>query len=152
MSRWTSITIDDLNDRKLAPYVDALRTAALANGQFDPSEQIITDAVAQIRSEIGSWPRNILDSDATKIPSDLKGLAVRMVLRDMKGRLEEALTEDERREKQSDENLLERIAAGKRAIAEPDDPQTTPEIQHKGGVEVVTKGSVQTTREQMNGL
>jgi phage gp36-like protein len=152
MPRWTAITIDDLNDTKLAALVDALRTAALAGGQDDPSDEIIRNVVARIRAEISGCKTNVLDIDPTKIPNDLKSLACRMIIREMQSRLQEPLNEDERQEKRDDLEYLRRIAKCEVPVAVPDDPETTPEVQQGGGVEVVTKSTILTTREQMSGL
>jgi hypothetical protein len=152
MSRWVAITAEDLNDTKVAALMDALRTAALGSGQSDPSDQIILDVTSRIRAEVASCSQNVLDIDETKIPRDLKRLACRMVVREMQSRLQESLNADERTEQENDLRYLERIAKCELKVAEPDDPQTDSEVQQKGGVEVVTKSTVQTTREQMNGL
>lgn len=150
--RWTAITVDDLNDTKVAALVNALRTAALAVGQDDPSDEIIANVVARIRAEVAGCKTNVLDADTTKIPGDLKSLACRMVVREMQSRLQEPLNEDERAEKRDDLEYLRRISKCEVPVAEPDNPLTTPEVQQGGGVEVVTSSPVTTTRTQLSGL
>jgi len=139
MSNWPSITIDDLNDAKVAALVDALRTAALAEGQTDPSPRIIQSVVSRIRAEVKGCAKNLLDADITTIPNDLKDIAVRMILRKMKGRLEIPLTEDEVREMKDDVRYLERVSACAVPVDQPDNPvegetqavSGTPMIQQK---------------------
>lgn len=152
MARWTSITPDDLNDTKVAALVTALRTAALGSGQDDPVEEITANVVSRIRAEIRSCLDNLLDTDETTIPRDLKSLACRMVVREMQSRLQEALTEDERGEMRADLRYLERIAEGKVSIATPDNPQASSEVQTAGAIQIARKGCRRVTRETMEGL
>lgn len=118
---WITITVGDLKDRKVAALVEALQSAALGSGQSDPTPNIIASVTARIRAEIKGCARNQLDRDTTTVPADLTDLAVRMVLRVMKDRLEIPLTEDERNQMKSDERYLERIAACDVPVATPDD-------------------------------
>jgi hypothetical protein len=138
MPNWTAITVDDLNDTKVAALVDALRTAALAAGQDDPSDEIIGNVVARIRAEIKGCAQNVLDVDATKIPKDLKSLAARMIIRELMGRLRMPLTEDERIEEKNDLRYLERIADCDVPVATADTPETTPSVQSGSAAEIVT--------------
>ncbi len=119
---WVNITIEDLNDTKAASLVQACREAALAQGQDDPTNEIIGDCIARIRAEIAACQKNKLDADPTKIPQDLKRLACRMIIRAMQSRLQYPLTDDEREEQRNDIRILERIARCELAISTPDNP------------------------------
>lgn len=107
---WTTITATDLNATKLAPLLDALRTAALADGQADPLLEITTNAVNRIRRMIAACRTNQVDADAMKIPESLKALACRMIVREAKDRLEIELTDTEKKAWDVDERELTRIS------------------------------------------
>lgn len=121
---WTSITVADLKDAKVAALVEACQTAALGSGQTDPTANIIQDVVTRIRAEVAACRSNQLDADTTTIPSDLKSLAARMIMRQCQSRLQIQLNEDEREEQRNDLRYLERIAECKIPVAATDDPIT----------------------------
>lgn len=122
MPNWISISPSDLNTAKLADLVESLRTIALAPGQADPALEVISDVVTRIRNEIKGCQTNLLDADSSTIPLDLKGLAMRMILRQMQSRLRLALNTDETEEQRNDLRYLERIAQCKVPVATPDNP------------------------------
>ena len=122
MANWISISPADLNTTKLADLVEALRTIALAPGQADPAEEIISAVVLRLRAEIKGCQTNRLDADPAKIPGDLKDLAMRMILRQMQSRLRQKLNDDEKEEQRNDLRYLERIAQCKVPVAMPENP------------------------------
>ena len=123
---WISITPDDLNDTKLAPLMNALRTAALAEGQADPLPGYITTACNHIRRKVAACRTNRVDADATKIPESLKEVACRMVVRAAKDRLEISLTDDERKQWDKDDRELDAIASCAMPIEISDDSEEPP--------------------------
>jgi hypothetical protein len=143
MSRWISITVDDLNDQKLAPLVEAFRTKGLAPGQTDPLPRLTQTVVNRIRRKIASNLKNRLDSNETKIPAGLKSMAVDLIYAELKGHLEEALTEDERKKIATHEADLNRIAAGNDVVEEPDDPIDAP-VESGAGSPSITEGRRET--------
>ncbi len=149
---WTAITIADLKDAKVSALVEACRTAALGTGQTDPVPNIIANVVARIRAEISGCASNVLDADTTKIPSDLKSLACRMIVREAMSRIKRALSEDEREEQRNDLKYLERISKCDIPVAEPDDPLTTSEVQTGGAIELASIPTRTATRETLAGL
>lgn len=151
MSNWTTITAEDLKDTKVARLVEALQSAALGDGQFDPTDAIIADVVARIRAEIASCSTNQLDANTNTIPKDLHRLACRMVVRELQSRLQDPLGEDEREEQRNDLRYLERIAKCEVVVAQPDTPGES-EVQQKGGVTVASTRTARATREEMEGL
>lgn len=130
---WSTITIADLNTAKASALVEALRSAALGDGQADPLPEIIANVVARIRAEIAAGGRTALDVDPAKLPPSLKSLALRMVLREGQSRLNAAgalpLSDDEREEWRQDVRYLERIAKGEIAIESSATPEPTPTVQ-----------------------
>jgi hypothetical protein len=123
--RWIAITVDDLNDAKIAKLVTALRTKALGDSQTDPTPRIIQAVVNRIRRKVANNRKNRLDADETKIPKSLKKTAVVLTLAELKGRLEMALTADETKAVDKAEDDLKEIANGD-AIEEPDTPIAAP--------------------------
>lgn len=134
---WITLTLAQLDTAKAAAMVDALRTAALGDGQPDPVPEIITDATARIRMEISAGGKTVLSADATKIPPSLKRLGLRLVLREAQSRLNAAgalpLSDDERKEWDKDDAFLKRIADGELTVEAPDDPAASPTVQAKTG-------------------
>jgi hypothetical protein len=130
---WITITVAQLDTAKAAGMVDALQTAALADGQTDPLPEIIVDVITRIRMEVAGGGRTVLSQDDTLIPPSLKSLALRMVLRQAQSRLNAAgalpLSDDERKEWDKDERLLERIAKGEITVENPVDPASEPTVQ-----------------------
>jgi len=121
MPNWIQISADDLEAKKVAALVSALRTAALGAGQEDPTDTIIAAVVDRIRRKIASCAANRLDAEELAIPRGLKTMAVDMVLAEMKNRLEIELTADERARLDVHEADLNRIAACKELVEQPDD-------------------------------
>jgi len=138
---WIALTINDLNNAKVAALVNALRTAARAPGQADPSTDIIATVTARIRGEVAGCASNVLDADTTKIPASLRSLAARMAVREMQSRLQLELNETERDEMRADERLLERINSCKVPVEAADNPITSPEPYQSttGTPRIVTK-------------
>lgn len=153
MSNWIALTSEDLDDTKVAALMNALRSSALGATQDDPWEEIIATVVARIRAEVGQCERNTVDSDSAKIPASLKRLACRMAIFEMMGRLQMALSDDERDERRSDERLLVRISKCELAVEQPD-TATAPEVQRTGGIEIVstTPTARRATRASLRGL
>jgi hypothetical protein len=151
MANWVAISIDNLNNAKIAALVDALRTSALEVGQTERSAEIIEGVVNRIRAEVKGCATNQLDSDETKIPKDLKDLAVRMILRALKSAVEEPLMEDERADRDADERYLIRVSKCEVPIATPDDP-IAGEVQAGGSVEIVSEPTRTVTRDTLKGL
>jgi hypothetical protein len=145
MSRWISITVDDLDDQKLGPLVLALRTKGLAPGQTDPTPRLTQAVVDRIRRKVASNLKNRLDADTTKIPAGLKMMAVELIYAELKGHLEEPLTSDESKKLGVIETDLNRIAAGTDVVEEPDDPIDAP-VESTAGNPSITYGR----RERLN--
>lgn len=153
---WITLTLAQLDTAKAAALVDALQTAALADGQADPLPEIITGATARIRMEIAAGGRTVLAADATTIPPSLKSLGLRMVLREGQSRLNAAgalpLSDDEVREEKNDLRFLERIAKGEITVETSDDPEATPTVQSKTSTPRITARDRVWTRADQDGI
>lgn len=137
MSRWTVITPDDLADAKVAALVTALRSAALGEGQTDPTPRLTQTVVDQVRRKIASHATNRLDANPAAVPAGLKDLVAELVLFALKNRLEIALTEDERDRNRNYLRDLDRIAAGTDVVEQPDDAIPAP-VQSTAGTPAIT--------------
>jgi len=151
MQNWIPITVDNLYDTKVAALVDACRTAALAQGQTDPTSRDIQSCIDRIRAEVSGCRTNQVDSDLTTIPKSLLDLACRMIIRKMKGRLEIELTTQEMREWDSDESYLKRIQLGAVPVDQPDAPVVAP-VEPRSNIQIASKNKPRATRQSMNGL
>ena len=149
---WLAITIADLKDAKVSALVEACRTAALGTGQTDPVPNIIANVVSRIRAEISGCASNVLDADTATIPTDLKSLACRMIVREAMSRIKRLLSEDEREEQRNDLRYLERIAKCDIPVAEPDTPLTTTEVQSPTGTPRITARTREFGRAYEDGI
>jgi len=150
MSNWTPITEESVKATKASTILAKVRAMASAQGDADPLPEMIADVVATIRASISVG--NTLDVDQAKIPTSLKGLALRMVVRRVKDFCQLSLTEDERKQADDDRSYLNRIADHKIRFEAPDTPAGSAEMQSAGGVDVITASRRFADRETMNGL
>lgn len=151
MARWISISVEDLEDAKVAALVTALRTKALGDSQDDPSERIIQDIVTDLRRKIASCRNNQVDSDESTIPASLKPLACDLIVYRLKNRLEIELTEDERAIRRSHERTLDRIASCEDVIEQPD-TSAVPAVQSTAGTPSIDNTAAACRREKRSGL
>jgi len=152
MANWTAITVSNLNNAKVSALVDALRTAALGAGQTDRSTEIIEGVVKAIRLEVQACKTNLVDADTTKIPTELRPIAVRMVLWELKNALEMSVTNQEEIDHGNDIKFLRRIAICEVPISTPDDPQETPTVQPAAGTPRITERARKFTRNDQEGI
>lgn len=141
MAIWITVNTSDLYDYLIATQVDILRRQSLASGQNDPLIDIITDITARIRAEISGNKKNVLSSDRTKIPQDLKSYACYLILEAAQTRIPGLkLTADQIRLAQSARDYLRRIAMGEVPIAFPDDVAVVNEYMQvgQGNIDVVS--------------
>jgi hypothetical protein len=153
---WIILTLSQLDDAKAAALVDALRTAALREGQADPLPEIIVSVTARIRMEIAGGGRTRLSADPSKIPASLKSLALRFVIREGQQRLNIMgaleLSDSDREEWRQDVRLLERIARGEITVESPDDPEPEPTVQAAVALPMITGRRREFTRENQDGI
>jgi hypothetical protein len=148
---WIPITVEDLEDKKLAALVTALREKALGASQTDPTPRIIQAVVDMIRRKVASCARNRVDADLTTIPKGLKTMAVDLIYAEMKGRLEEPLTTDESRAIERHTADLNRIADCRDAVDQPDDA-TDPEVEEPTNSPTISEGRRETRNARRSGL
>ncbi|HEV2692093.1 MAG TPA: hypothetical protein VG347_04285 [Verrucomicrobiae bacterium] len=140
MSNWITITIATLNEASIAALITACDTAALADNQAPRSAGLIQGVVDDIRRKVASNSKNRLDTDPTKIPKGLKGIAVTLINAKLNIAITNELNEDQRREVSTANQNLNRVASGDDVVEQPDDPlpsyeemQTSNGVTHKAG-------------------
>lgn len=135
MASWIEIKVKDLYDYLVSPQVDILRKRMLADGQDDPLIDIITDITARIRAEISGNVRNVLSSNKSEIPPDLKSIACYLIMECAQSRIPALkLTDDQVRLVNDAREYLKRIAQGEVQVSSPDSDIFTPNM----GVSVVS--------------
>ena len=153
MSAWITITTDDLNDYLVAAQVSALRSAAMGSGQTDPFPRVMHDVCTRIRTEIQACTGNLVSLTAYTIPPELKSYACHRIIEALQTRIPRLEFTDSQK-KQCDEarEFLRRIAKCEIPVSQPDDPDSTPDIQAGNGVSVVTSTARTTGRNRLSGL
>lgn len=152
MSNWKTITVDDLKNTKAATLIERLGEVGLGEDQDDPTGEIIANVTARIRAEIAGCAENTLDSDTSKIPNDLVSLACRMVYKEMAARVRISLTQDERDQDRADVRYLERIAACDVPVADPDDPDESPEVSQGASAPYMNDRTQNFSRDKQDGI
>jgi phage gp36-like protein len=116
---WNIITTDDIKSRLAGAELNALQTAALADGQVDPTPEIIAQAIDEVRGYVAAGG-NTLGLDGT-VPSKLKLTTLNIIRYRLCSRLPVASLLTESRIKEYDDavRLLEQVAAKKFAVEEP---------------------------------
>lgn len=132
MPNWISITVDTLNEAKVAALITACSTAAKAEGQDDRAEGIIQGVVNEIRLKVASCERNRVDEDETTIPRGLRDLAIDMIMGRLKNAIEEELTPFEEKQLDRHDRRLIRISKCEELVDMPDEP-VAPEVETSGG-------------------
>jgi len=135
---WIAITVDTLNEAKIAALVGACNTAALADGQPDRAAGLIQGVVNEVRNAVATCPNNQVDSATTKIPESQRDLCVDLILARLKNSLEIPLTEDERNTVTERRRQLRDIAKCELVVDQPDDA-IVPEVQGGGGVTLISE-------------
>lgn len=148
---WISITVENLEDAKVAALVTALRSAALGEDQTDPTQRITQGVINDIRRRIASCPSNQLDEDTTTIPESLRDLAVDLILARMKARLNRSLSDEERWQIERHDRTLERIASCREAIDAPD-TAIPPPVQATSGTPSISNRRAEERRARRSGL
>jgi hypothetical protein len=125
---WIAITIDTLNEAKVAALISACSTKGKASGQPDRAAGIIQGVVNEIRNSVATCKANKVDSDTTKVPESQRDLAVDMIIARLKKVVELDLSQDERDNLAERNRQLRDIAACKLVVDQPDNA-VAPDVQ-----------------------
>ena len=139
MPNWTAIVSADVDDYLVSAKADALRTAALRTGQTDTISRVIADVVQYVRLAVAACPRNILDSDTTKVPSSLKTQTLDIIIYRLHLRLEVTLKDDRVRAWEHAEKLLNLVRKCEQPIEETPSPEADSSAQQSGGIQVASE-------------
>jgi len=134
---WLYITIDTLNESKIAALVEACSSEALGEGQPDRAEGIIQGVVNEVRNAVASCATNRVDEDPTKIPENLRDLCVDLIIARLKNAIEQPLTEDERHNLDWRRKQLGEVAACKLVVNQPDTP-VEPDVEAGGAAKLLS--------------
>lgn len=136
MPNWISITIDTLNEAKVAALIEAASTSALEAGQADRAPGIIQGVVNEVRNSVATCKTNRVDADTTTIPASLRDLCVDLIIARLKNAIEMELSQDERDNVTERRRQLRDIAAGDLVVDQPDTP-VEPEVQGGNATQIV---------------
>ena len=143
---WTALTKTDLYDLGHNAIVDAAEAQTAGS-----TTRVIADVVAKIRASISSG--NQLDQDTTKIPNSLKEIALRLVIRKLKGKVNFPLTKDEQEDRKEDDDYLDRISRTKARFEKPDVAAGSAEMQSGASMrETAQEGDTGNSREDLQNL
>lgn len=148
---WIVIIAEDLNDYLVADQVEAIRTAALGDGQTDRFAAVMPAVASRIRAEIQAGDQEV-SATANSIPDSLKMTACLLIIEAIQGGIPGlSLTEDQRTMIRDAREYLKRIASGEIKVEMPGDaaPNNT---QSAGGAQVVSSTTRRMTRDTLGGL
>lgn len=105
MTIWIPITIESVSC-----YLSPIQLSALQT-HGDPLQEIITDIIAWVRSEVRSNPHNELINNPALIPLELKSAACHLIIEALQSRIPSLkLSSDQIRNAQNARILLQRVA------------------------------------------
>ena len=151
MSSWITLTVADLADYLVSEQLDALRTEALGPGQADPFGKVAADVVAMVRSYIASNPENLVDPNPLSIPPELKLNVCYLIAAPMLGRLNQSLSDDQRRQLDLAQTTLVALREKKLLVSRPDNA-VAPAVQGGSAAELASCTPRQATRAKLSGL
>jgi hypothetical protein len=94
---WVTITASDIETRLSDPELSGSISYDLAAGQGDPTAEVISLTVAEVRGYI---PQDCLDTNSDTVPPELKDTAILVAIEKLAGRLSNAgciMTEERQR-------------------------------------------------------
>lgn len=150
MASWITITKAHLADYLVGAQLEALSSAALAEGQSDPFAPAMQDRCNYIRNRLSGRCQVSLTPYA--VPPELKGQACMLIVEAMQGRLLLDLTEDQKTMIRRAYSDLDLAGTTEFPVSTPDDPTTSAVQKGEGGIRVVRKPSRRVTRSTMQGL
>jgi len=118
---WRAILEADVLTQISSDELEALRAAALGDGQADPLQPSINQVTSEVRGYVAACARNELHDTASYVPPSLIRAACVMVVVEIIGRVP-GYDVDEGRQKRYDQavSLMRDVAACRYAIEDPD--------------------------------
>jgi hypothetical protein len=147
---WSAITEAALVTHISGKELEALRAAALADGQVDPVQPSIDQVTDTVRGYIAACARNTL-GDAGTLPSKLVDAACALIVSAVISRVPGYPLSDERRlAREGAIRLLERVSDCKFAIEDPDSEGGAEEI--SSPTPSMTSGTLNFRRDAQDGI
>lgn len=111
MTIWTTIT-----KKCIGHYLSPIQLSALQQ-HGDPLDEIISDIIAWIRSEVQTNPHNNISDNPNLIPLELKTATCHLVIEALQSRIPSLkLSDDQIRNALNARRLLKRVASSEMAI------------------------------------
>ncbi len=150
---WVTIAVSDLDHYLVAAQTEALRSAALSDGQSDPFTEIMPRVVARVRAMIEACQTNVLSATALSVPPSLKDYTCFLILEEMSLRIPMLqFTEQQSKMADTARNYLKEISKCNAKVEVPLNPLQPPSTQSNSNVEVVSRSERVTSREKLGGL
>jgi hypothetical protein len=124
---WIAVGLVDLQNAQAGPLVVAFQSTALAANQADPTPQIISDVTDEILGAVGFSGRYTMDASQGNVfpnllPPNLKNMAVRKIVRILRGRLEMTLLPDQIEDERTYQRTLQLLRDGKYPVDATNNP------------------------------
>lgn len=127
---WQIITLASLNDYLVGAQVEAVNTAALAEGQADRFTNVMTNVVNHVRSKIETCARNRVSATPLSVPPSLVEHTCMLIIDAIQGSVPGlALSEDQVRRIKRFRDDLDLVAKCDLAVEQPPDPLNPPNAQ-----------------------
>jgi hypothetical protein len=151
---WVTLTADDVAGALTALKLNAAREAQLTETQVDPLTGIIADTIAMVRSAVASNSSNVLDTDTTLFPPELKRHAIWLCVRELMDRLGKAtpLTDDQKARIKLADDAMQKVLDGSIRVSIPANPQTARDTQQNVGIQVAYGGTQTFGKGNLDGL
>lgn len=148
MSSWSAIAEANVLTQISGTEIEALRAAALADGQADPVTASIAHVTDHVRGYVAACRNNKLHTTTTYIPDRLMSAACALVIAEVITRVP-GYELDAKRQAARDNatSLLREVAACRFAIPDPDT-----DLDYAGNIEVATYNDRTATRTTLDGL
>jgi hypothetical protein len=149
---WQIITLAKLNDYLVSAQVEAVNTAALAEGQADRFTNVMTNVVNSVRTKIETCTRNRVSATPLSVPPSLVEHTCMIIIDALQGSVPGlALSDDQVRRINRFRDDLDRVAKCDLAVEQPLDPLDPPNAQ--GNVlPSVEKKHLRYTRRDQDGV
>lgn len=117
---WIILTPQDLECALNKPQLDILKAEAIRSLNRDISQDIISGIVARIRAEVAASGLNILDTDHSRIPAELKDCAIRLAIEALQLRIPSMeISDAQSRQADIARETLLRVASGELPVSRP---------------------------------
>lgn len=141
---WIAVALVDLQNAQAGGLVTAFQSTALASGQPDPTGPVIAQVSDEILGSVGYSGRYTMDaSQGTVVPNllppNLKDMAVKKIVRILRGRLNLTLMPDQIQDERTYQSILLQLRKGEYPVDATNNPSAT-DISVKPGLVALNPG------------